>query len=158
MKALPAIAAIAGIAASSAAAAGDPMKAFPAADEGMARHVLHLPEREDESAFKVELVVGKTVELDEVNRYFFGGRIEAANIDGWGFTRYVVNELGPMAGTRIGVPPDAPRAPRFIRLGGEPHLVRYNSRLPLVVYVPAGADVRYRIWAAEPDLKPMPGG
>lgn len=39
---------------------------------------------------------------------------------------------------------DAPRVLRFIRLGGEPYLVRYNSRMPLLVYVPAGAGARYR--------------
>jgi serine protease inhibitor ecotin len=27
-------------------------------------------------------------------------------------------------------------------------LLRYNSKLPLVVYEPSGFEVRYRIWAA----------
>jgi ecotin len=27
-------------------------------------------------------------------------------------------------------------------------LQRYNSRMPIVVYVPKGAEVRYRIWKA----------
>ena len=44
---------------------------------------------------------------------------------------------------------DNGRKPAFITLGGEPYLVRYNSKLPLVVYVPAGSEVRYRIWAAQ---------
>ncbi|MBW2490657.1 MAG: proteinase inhibitor I4 serpin, partial [Deltaproteobacteria bacterium] len=30
---------------------------------------------------------------------------------------------------------------------------RYNSRLPVVVYVPEGVEVRYRIWRAEPESK-----
>jgi ecotin len=42
---------------------------------------------------------------------------------------------------------------RFITLGGDPQLLRYNSRLPLVVYVPEGVEVRYRIWRAEDSLK-----
>jgi ecotin len=29
--------------------------------------------------------------------------------------------------------------------------VRYNSRLPLVVYVPEGVIVRYRVWSASPE-------
>ena len=31
---------------------------------------------------------------------------------------------------------------------GDGFLLRYNSRLPVVVYVPQGFDVRYRIWTA----------
>ena len=36
----------------------------------------------------------------------------------------------------------------FVRGGGEPALIRYNSRLPLVVYAPTDVEVRYRIWSA----------
>lgn len=128
--------------------AADNMKVFPPAEKGMVRYVLQLPEQEDELAFKVELVVGKTVTIDKDNRYFFGGEIESKTIEGWGFTRYVVSKLGPMAGTLMAVDPDAPKADRFITLGGEPYLIRYNSRLPVVVYVPEGVEVRYRIWSA----------
>ena len=138
--------------------AADNMKAFPPPDEGMVRYVLQLSEQEYEDSFKVELIVGKTVELDEANRYFFGGQIEAVNIEGWGFTRYVVPELGTMAGTLIAVDPDAPKVPRFIQLRGEPYLIRYNSKLPVVVYVPEGVEVRYRIWKADPDAKSMKQG
>ena len=138
--------------------ASDNMKAFPPAEEGMVRHVLQLPEQQDESALKVELIVGKTVLVDMENRYFFGGTIEAQTISGWGFTRYVVSELGPMAGTFMVVDPNAPKAKRFITLGGEPYLVRYNSRLPVVVYVPKDAEVRYRIWRAELEMKSMDEG
>jgi ecotin len=42
---------------------------------------------------------------------------------GWGYTRYVVSDLGPMAGTAMAVDPNAPKAARFIRLTGEPYLV-----------------------------------
>jgi ecotin len=50
------------------------------------------------------------------------------------------------------VNPDAPKVERFITLGGEPRLLRYNSRLPLVVYVPDGVEVRYRFWRADTDV------
>jgi ecotin len=138
--------------------AADNMKAFPPAEAGMVRHVLQLPPQADESALKVELIVGKTVQLEERNKYFFAGRIEAENIQGWGFTRYKVDQLGPMAGTLMAVDPNAPKVARFVRLGGEPYLIRYNSRLPVVVYVPAGAEVRYRIWSASPETKALEQG
>jgi ecotin len=129
--------------------AADNMKAFPPAEEGMTRHVINLPQQTDETAFRVELIIGKTVITDAINRYFFGGTIEIENIPGWGFDRYVVRKLGPMAGTLIAIDPGEPQVERFISVGGEARLLRYNSRLPLVVYVPTGVEVRYRLWRAE---------
>lgn len=142
----------------SASEAADNLKAFPPAEDGMARFVLQLPEQADESAFKVELRVGKTVKVDEHNRYFFGGTIEEKVIEGWGFTAYRVSRLGPMAGTLMAVDPDAPKVARFVTLHGDPFLIRYNSRLPVVVYVPEGVEVRYRIWQAGPEVRPMDNG
>jgi ecotin len=138
--------------------AADIMKAFPPAEEGMARYVLKLPKQDDESIFKVELIVGKTIQVDEKNRYFFGGNIEKETIKGWGYTRYNVSKMGPIAGTLMAVDPDAPKVARFITLGGEPYIIRYNSRLPIVVYVPEGVEVRYRIWTTAAELKSMEKG
>jgi ecotin len=140
------------------AQAADNMKAFPPAEKGMERYVLQLPPQEDEAAFKVELIVGKEVTTDERNRYFFGGTIEAKNIEGWGYTRYVVPKLGPMAGTMMAVDPNAQKVARFITLSGNPYLIRYNSRLPVVVYVPKGVEVRYRIWRAGEEVKKIEQG
>ena len=50
------------------AQAEDNMKAFPPAEKGMVRYVLQLPKQDDESASKVELIVGKAVLLVEVNK------------------------------------------------------------------------------------------
>jgi ecotin len=144
--------------AATAALAEDNLKAFPPAGEGMVRYVLQLPKQTDESDHRVELIVGKMVQVDAQNRYFFAGRIEAETIEGWGFTRYLVSKLGPMAGTLMAVDPDAPKVERFIALGGEPCLIRYNSRLPVVVYVPEGVAVRYRIWSAEAEAKAFEQG
>jgi ecotin len=133
--------------------AGDNMKAFPLPDQGQIRYVIHLAEQDDESNYRVELIVGQTVEIDEINQYLFGGRIRKESVVGWGYTRYVVDELGPMAGTLMAVDPNAQKVKRFIRLGGEPYLIRHNSRLPVVVYVPEGVEVRYRIWRADPETE-----
>ncbi len=138
-------------------AAGN-MKAFPPAEEGMVRYVLQLPQQADESAFKLELIVGKTVQIDAGNRYFFGGRIEEETIEGWGYTRYIVRSFGQMAGTLMAVDPNAPKVARFITLGGDPYLIRYNSRLPVVIYVPEDASVRYRIWSAGAEARAIEKG
>jgi ecotin len=138
--------------------AADNLKAFPPAEKGMVRHVLQLSKQDDESAFRIELIAGLTVQVDEANRYFFGGKIEEETIKGWGFPRYNIRKLGPMAGTLIGVDPNVPKVNRFVTLGGEPYLIRYNSRLPIVVYSPEGVEVRYRVWRAEPKTKVIEKG
>ncbi len=122
----------------------------------MIRHVVHLPKQDDESAYKVELIAGKNVLLDEKNRYFFSGEIKMEVIEGWGYPKYIVSALGPMAGTLMAVDPNAPKVNRFIALAGEPYLIRYNSRLPLVVYAPSDVEVRYRVWKAAPKTEVMP--
>lgn len=132
--------------------AADNMKAFPAAEEGIVRNVIQLPKQNDESAFKLELIVGKTVQTDPENRYFFSGSIKREMIKGWGYSRYIVSKLGPMAGTLMAVDPNTPKVDRFITLGGEPYLIRYNSRLPVVVYAPEDVEVRYRIWSAGDEM------
>ena len=140
-------------------AADDPnMKAFPPADAGMSRYIITVPEQKDEYAFKIELIIGKTVKTDAANRYFFGGTLETVAIEGWGFDRYILRKLGPMAGTLMAVDPNEPKVDRFISIAGEPKLFRYNSRLPLVVYVPDGIEVRYRVWRADLVDTPAPKG
>ncbi len=131
----------------------DNMKAFPPAEKGMVRYVLKLPKQANEFDFKVELLVGKTVKLDKGNNYFFGGQVREEVIEGWGFPRYVLKELGPMAGTLRAIDPNEPKVDRFISVGSTPDLLRYNSLLPIVVYVPEGVEVRYRIWSAGAETK-----
>jgi ecotin len=99
-----------------------------------------------------------TVKVDKGNRYFFGGKIELETIKGWGFPRYIVSKLGPMGGTRMAIDQNEPKVSRFITFGGEPYLLRYNSRLPIVVYAPAGVEVRYRIWRANHEVEKMQDG
>ena len=127
-------------------------KAYPKPAEGMRRTVIFLPhkERGAEDDFNVEVIVGKTIVTDGINRYRIGGAIEEKDVPGWGFSfleatgdfDQVTSTL--MAGTEN-------PAPRFV--AGPRRIVPYNSRLPLVVYVPKGAEVRYRIWQAEPTMR-----
>lgn len=136
------------------------LKAYPKAQEGMVRYVLYLEPKADESRFQVELIVGKVIETDGVNRYGFGGAIQEKTVKGWGYTQYVVEKgaFDNPFSTRIGVPANQPKVKQFVALGGGPTLLRYNSKLPVVVYVPAGGEVRYRIWEAPPEPKAMQPG
>lgn len=149
MSRLSVIAVFAFVSALGPAWAEDNLKAYPPAEQGMVRHVVQLPKQDDEGLFQVELIAGKKVQLDGVNHYSFGGKIEEKVVEGWGYPRYDLKKLGPMMGTLIGVDPSVPKVDRFVTLGGGPHLIRYNSQLPIVVYAPEGVTIQYRIWRAE---------
>ena len=125
--------------------AADALKAFPAAAAGQSRHVITLPAQTDESARKVELILGKTQTVD-CNRQFFGGRLETRTAEGWGYDYYVLPALGNAASTLMGCPPGSERQ-AFVTTQEQP-LIRYNSRLPVVVYAPSDVEVRYRVWRA----------
>ena len=108
-----------------------------------------MPEVSHPENIKVQLLVGKTVEVDARNLHFFGGKLDEVNIDGWGFTRYVLPSLGPLAGTRMAIDPSEPKVEKFVLIGGEAPLLQYNSRLPIVVYVPEGCEVHYKLWKGD---------
>ncbi len=127
------------------------LKAYAPAAEGMQRYVIELPTLEDESLSKVELIIGKTVPTDGVNRHFFGGKVTREVVQGWGFSYYELKELGPMAGTLMAAPPGAEKVDTFVSVRHDLGLLRYNSKLPLVVYVPEGVEVKYRLWSADAD-------
>lgn len=122
-------------------------KAYPAAAAGMKRIVIHLDAQADEYAWKIELSVGKVMETDGVNHIGGGAKIAEKTVDGWGYTYFEATQAAMMS-TLIGVPPGTPKVTRFVTMAGTGP-VRYNSRLPLVVYVPEGLEVRYRLWKAE---------
>jgi ecotin len=129
-------------------------KAYPPAEKGMERHVLHLPTLNDEYSAKLEIVAGRTIETDGVNMYFFSGKISEQTVQGWGYPQYDV-AIGVLGSTMMAPPPGAPKVRKFVAIGGEPLLVRYNSILPVVVYAPEGVEVRYRIWKADLIAKPI---
>ncbi|MBM3825846.1 MAG: proteinase inhibitor I4 serpin [Verrucomicrobia bacterium] len=133
-------------------AASQWQKAYPAAAKGMKRIVIHLEAKPDEFAWKVELSVGRTMETDGVNRIGGGARLTEKTVEGWGYNYFEARATGPMFSTLIGVSPDQPKVTRFVTMA-ETGLVRYNSNLPVIVYVPADMEVRYRLWQAEPEAR-----
>jgi ecotin len=124
------------------------LQAFPPAQEGMERFVIVLPhkERGEEDDFKVELIVGKEMTTDGVNQVRLGDAIEPRTLEGWGYTYYEVSGSSATLSTLMAPPEGAPKVKTFVKAA--PLQIRYNSRLPIVVYTPRGYEVRYRIWNA----------
>ncbi len=124
---------------------------YPVAEEGRVRHVILLEhkERGEEEDFRVELIVGRTMRTDGVNRMGMGGSFEEKTVEGWGYT-YFEATPGPVRSTRMAPMPGAPQVETFVHM--PPKWVRYNSRLPIVVYTPPGMELRYRIWSAGKEM------
>lgn len=131
-------------------AQSDELKPFPPAEPGYERFVIELQPHPDERDLRLELLVGKDIEAD-CNQQSLGGVIKRETIAGWGYSYYKVESAGGVASTLMACPPDQPRQLRFVTLRDDDGLHRYNSKLPVVIYVPQGFEVRYRVWAAGPE-------
>jgi ecotin len=139
------------IASASAAAQDDDMKPYPAAEEGFVRMVFSVPEATNESDRKVEIMIGKTMMVD-CNRTWFGGDLERRIAQGWGYSYFVLAKVQGPASTMMACPPEEDKTEAFVQVRGQGYLQPYNSKLPVVTYVPEGFSVHYRIWAAGEDI------
>lgn len=123
------------------------LKAFPLATANRQRFVIKLPAKpQEESQFKVELIVGKIMQTDGINHYWLLNSIEEKTLAGWGYNYYQIDDSANAASTRMA--PLINQAPITQFVTAAPLLIGYNSRLPIVVYTPLGYEVKYRIWSA----------
>ncbi len=121
---------------------------YPKAEKGMTRQVIWLPKQENEHDYKVELMIGKTMEVD-CNTRGLGGKLETKTLSGWGYDYLVIDKLTGPVSTMMACP-DGTKKQAFVTAHlGDNALQRYNSKLPLVIYAPKEAQVKYRIWKAE---------
>jgi len=119
---------------------------YPKAESGFTRQVIHLAPQAREDDFQVEILAGKTMTAD-CNRPRLGGILEEKNLEGWGYPFYRLEKvIGPMS--TLMACPDGTSKQDFVPVVGDGFLLRYNSKLPLVLYVPKDIEVRYRIWSA----------
>ena len=60
--------------------------------------------------------------------------------------------IGPIASTMMACP-DGKKEKKFVTAYlGDNSLLRYNSKLPIVVYTPENVEVKYRIWKADENI------
>lgn len=122
------------------------LKAYPEAKAGQTRHVIELPALQNEDEMKVELIVGQTQTID-CNQHMLGGELKEETVQGWGYTYHILPDVRGGASTMMGCPPGSDRE-AFVTLPQQT-LVRYNSKLPVVVYTPDTVELRYRLWSAQ---------
>ncbi|ELY4033226.1 serine protease inhibitor ecotin [Cronobacter sakazakii] len=130
---------------------------FPKAEKGMVRQVIDLPERQDEASYKVELVIGQTLDVD-CNKHQLAGKFERKTLEGWGYDYYTFESAKNVDGSVMYTStmmacPDGKKEKKFVTANlGENGMLNYNSKLPVVVYAPENIDVKYRLWKADETL------
>ncbi|MBT2622411.1 MULTISPECIES: ecotin family protein [Chryseobacterium] len=122
---------------------------FPKAKDGYKQVYIQLPVAKNEQDLKVEYFVGTEKMLD-CNNYFLMGSVKSQDLQGWGYNYYEVESNGEAAGTLMGCM-NKKATKKFIYI--QPEIVRYNSKLPLVFYVPKDLEVRYRILRPDAAMK-----
>jgi len=90
--------------------------------------------RGEEDDFMVEIIVGKTMLTDGINQMWLDNTLEPRLLEGWGYPYYEVTGSSSVMGTMMAVPEGITPVKRFV--SAFPLQVRYNSRLPIVVYAP----------------------
>lgn len=137
---------VAGLSCAAHAAKLEEVAPFPKAESGFTRQVIHLAPQPREDSYQVEILAGKTLKVD-CNRQRLGGMLEEKNLEGWGYPFYRLEKvIGPMS-TMMACP-DGKTKEDFVPVVGDGFMLRYNSKLPIVLYVPTDVEVRYRIWSA----------
>jgi len=125
----------------------DNIHMFPQSQEGFVRHVIEVPKTKNDNDHRVELLIGKTMLVD-CNKHSLRGKIENVTLKGWGYKYLEISDIHNGPSTMMACP--EPKTEKFISLYmGQETLRRYNSRSPIVVYIPEGYELRYRIWNAE---------
>ncbi|HJD55311.1 MAG TPA: ecotin [Rickettsia endosymbiont of Pyrocoelia pectoralis] len=123
---------------------------YPSPLSEQKRYVIYLPSEVKEESLKVELSATKEA-MKDCNHAWFAGKLSKKTLEGWGYDYYVIEEVSNSpASTRMGCPIDHKPSlqPVNIRLNDETFL-RYNSKLPIVVYAPKDVKINYVIWRAD---------
>ncbi len=118
---------------------------YPDVSKDQKRYAIFLEPKDNEHLYKVELVVGKTIEVDSCNQYMIGGLVDKKTLEGYGYDYFEVEQVGMPASTMMACP-DEKKHQAFVKMTAQT-ITSYNSKLPIVVYAPKDVEVHYRIWS-----------
>ncbi|SNR33489.1 ecotin [Lutibacter agarilyticus] len=115
---------------------------YPVPKEGFSLYTIQLEPKQNEANFQIELYAEKIEEVD-CNKYQLLGEFIKHNLEGWGYSYYEFNSNGDIMGTRMACP-NSSKHEEFVK--SSVILVRYNSNIPIVVYLPNKMSLKYKIW------------
>ncbi|WP_413744649.1 ecotin family protein [Synechococcus sp. MIT S9451] len=136
------------------------LSGYPAPAAGLQRWVIQpsglLPQSSDPLIsshpidWRVQLIVGKEVELGCNNTWLSGPALTMKRLpQAVGKALFVLNGPLVVMSTRKLCASDEPHKRSFLTLGKQPYLVPYNASWPIVVDLPEGVKLRWRVWKAE---------
>ena len=129
----------------------DKIHMYPQAQVGYTRYVIEVPKTQNDYDHKLELIIGKSMLVDCNHRSFFG-KVNEVNLKGWGYTYLEISDIKGGVTTMMACP--EPKTEKFVSLHAPEKLIRrYNSRSPLVVYVPNDYTLKYRFWNASDEVQ-----
>jgi ecotin len=117
---------------------------YPKTKQDSKRIIIQLPIEKNEDNLKIELFVG-IEKMADCNSHTLEGKSTKKNIDGGAYNYFIIESTGVSVSTKMACL-DAPTR-KFVTM--QPILTSYNSKLPIVLYVPQNIEVKYRIWRAD---------
>ncbi|RXP55789.1 ecotin [Lutibacter sp. HS1-25] len=115
---------------------------FPKANEGYKLVYIALEPKDNESDFQIEVYAGKNAIVD-CNKHSLMGQFTEENLSGWGYNYYQFVSNGKLRSTLMACP-DSDTSEKFVISISK--MIPYNSKLPIVIYVPDTVEVKYKIW------------
>lgn len=135
------------------------IETLPAVEEGYSRVLIELPEiKGKEQLYQVELFAGKEMETDRCNTYALMGEFSEETMEGTGHKYFYARTQGQVVKSMKDCP-EGETKKQFVCFAC--HLIPYSSKVPIVVCVPNGFDIRYRIWQTDDrkiSVEKLPGG
>lgn len=122
---------------------------YPKAKDGYEQKIITLKTLPNEDNYSVEIFAGKKTLVDSCNHFFLAGAFEQKTVDGWGYDYFNFESNGNVGGTLMGCF-DNKSVEKIVHAQSIQTL--YNSKLPIMVYVPKGYTLEYRIWKADEKL------
>ena len=100
--------------------------------------------------WRIQLIVGQTVWLDCNTKRLSGSGVTMRMLPK-ASGKALFEVKGPVAviSTKMACPDDQPTRTSFLSLGKQPYLIPYNASWPIVVDLPVGTELRWRVWKAE---------
>lgn len=124
---------------------------FPKVEKGMTPYVIEVPYggMESDADKRIEVIIGKNEQVDKCNRHMLNGTLEKKDLKGYGYNYYEFKSDGNIMSTMMGCS-DTGKVTKFV--SSQSTMMNYNGRMPIVIYVPEGYEVKYKIYKAEDDV------
>ena len=151
------------VAASAPAAAAIPrldLSGYPATKQGLKRWVIQpsgLLSKSDDAMisahpldWRVQLIVGKEVDVDCNVKRLSGPSLSMQRLpEASGKALFEISGPVLVLSTRMACTKEQAQGTSFLSLGKQPYLIPYNASWPVVVDLPDGVVLRWRVWKAE---------